>query len=72
MISSDQALETGTQVGVTIVLAQFELEDDQMDRIKGYIYCILFDSGDRSHRPDLQIGDLLGEYPDTLLSLENL
>lgn len=70
MISSNQALETGTQVGVTIVLAQFDLEDNQMDRIKGYIYCILFDSGDHSHRPDLQIGDLLCEYPDTLLSLE--
>lgn len=72
MISSDQALETGTQFGVTIVLAQFHLRNDQMDRIEGCFCCILFDSGNRSHRPDLQIGDLLCGYPDTPLSLENL
>jgi len=43
MISSDQALETGTQVGVTIVLAQFDLKDDQTDRIKvlSIVYCLI-------------------------------
>lgn len=37
VVSPDQALKTGTQVGVTVVLAQFDLSNDQKGRNKSWI-----------------------------------